>query len=313
MQKHIEEIRELVTRHKIEEALEKLIKVSKQEHDYRIMDSATILLQRFNACKEETIRGTIDNGDKSIEINKIAGGTLDLIRKLEKKQPEEKHTEEKHTEEIKSKVPGFSEDDLFRITKDALITIELEKIKEEFFDYDLEHLREKSLRKLFKFSDHTTVRISKEVFSFLSDIASTTRSGLTAEIAFTIRSLIVNFFPYEGDVEKNDEIEAIAQECIDTGNSMFYDAAIHLGNLKIAIHGILILKWIYWIGKNRKMESIKEKVLKTFEELRLTLQRPERSDLEHAKELLQIFKEDLDTRGLSYPRMPDHLLEKIDE
>lgn len=307
-QECLKSMRKLIKEDKIEEVLEKLIEISESETDFKIMDDAIALLQRFNACERKAIRGTIDNEARSIETNLITTGTISLIRALEKNQQGKNHTEE-----IKSKVPGFSEDDLFRIIKDVLIIIELEKIKEEFFDYDLEHLREKSLRKLFKFSDHTTVRISKEVFSFLSDIASTTRSGLTSEIAYTIRSLIINFFPYEGNVEKDDEIEAIAQECIYTGDLLFYDAAIHLGDLKIAIHGILILKWIYWVGENRKIESIKEKVLKTFEELKLTLQRRERSDLEHAKELLKIFKEDLDTRGLSYPPMPDHLLEKIDE
>jgi hypothetical protein len=42
-----------------------------------------------------------------------------------------------------------------------------------------------------------------------------------------------------------------------------------------------------------------------------TLDRPERNDLENAKQLVAVFKEDLDTYDLSFPTLPEHLYNLI--
>lgn len=79
----------------------------------------------------------------------------------------------------------------------------------------------------------------------------------------------------------------------------------------IAAYGLLIFKFIYRESKRNVNSDLAEYVLEQYNHLEQTLDRPERNDLEDAKELLRAFKNDLDSYDLSFPLFSNHLSKKF--
>lgn len=301
-------IRNYIRNGDTEKALNKLAKICDPDNDSKTQDSVYLLQNRYSILKRKMNKGLLNSEEETIERNKIIEAILSETRDLEE------NSKEREISPIEYSSDKALEEDIFRITKTALITIELEKIKEEFYDSDWNN-RNDVLRKLLKYSDHTTYRLADHVFVFLDSIASQTRSGLNFRTAYTIQYLVISFFPrFEKGTEDN-EFEYFASQAINIGFSLFYDAALYLKNLSVGIQGLSILKWAYLQGKKRDLENIMSRVIETFEELEGILKGDragtENNDLAYAKELLQIFKEDIDHPGLAYPLMPEPLFEII--
>jgi hypothetical protein len=205
----------------------------------------------------------------------------------------------------------LTEEDVLRITKTALISLEIEKIKEEYFDTDW-HNRENPLNKLYRFSDHSNGIVSGVIFDFLQSVANQTRSKMPSDIAMAINGLIMNFFSSSFE-ETEKELIKNGKKCIYIGYGLVYDSFIYLNNFKIASYGLSIIKFIYREGKQNKISELTESVLHQYEELERTLNRPERNDLNYAKELVKVFKDDLDTWDLGFPILPDHLYKLVEK
>ena len=207
---------------------------------------------------------------------------------------------------ISKEKPCLTEEDVLRITKTALIIIEIEKIKEKYFDANWEE-RENVLREFHKYSDHTNITVAELVFNFLSSAADQTRGGMTQNVTISIFSLTMDFFPYSEDTKDREKIMQLAIQCINTAFSLVYDAAIYLKDYNIIMYGLTILKYIYKKGKYEKMPELTVKVDEIYKELEQTLIRPERNDLKDALDLVLLFKADREEGTLSFPPLTETL------
>lgn len=199
----------------------------------------------------------------------------------------------------------LTEDDVFRMSKAAIIVLEIEKIKWEYYSSKGDK-KEEALNKLYWYSDHSSERVASAIFSFLDSISHTTRGGLPSDIAGSIHSLVLTFFPSSYETEEKERIKN-GKQCIYIGYGLVYDTFIFLNNFRIAEYGLSIWKFIYREGKRNGMPELAEAVLQQYKELEQNLDRPERDDLDNAKELVKVFKHDLDTWNLSFPVLPEHL------
>jgi hypothetical protein len=209
-----------------------------------------------------------------------------------------------------SPVTGLTTENLLTTSKNALIIIEIEKLKEDYFSANWEE-RSNIILKLHKFSDHTNFRVSVDVFNFLSMVADQTRSGITTSVAITIFSTILEFFPYSDNVDDNEKTIELANKCADIAFSLLYDTTIYLKNYEIAMYGLTILKYIYKKGIQQKLQPLIDKVNETYEEIEQTLQRPERNDLREALQLIKEFKTHIKKGTLSFPTLSDNLMKII--
>jgi hypothetical protein len=204
------------------------------------------------------------------------------------------------------KAATINEDDVLRITKTAIILLEIEKIKEKYFNENLDSKKD-ILARLYRFTDHSNEKIANAIFYFLDSISHLSTTKKPSDIASSIHSLVFTFFPSSYDTEEKKRIEN-GKQCTYIGFNLVYDAFIYLDNFRIAEYGLSILKIVYQNGKRNGMPELTKEVLRRYSELEQTLSRPERNDLGNAKEFVKIFKEDLEKRDLSFPILPYHLL-----
>ena len=210
-----------------------------------------------------------------------------------------------------SPIKELTTEDLLITCKNAVIIIEIETIKEEYFSAEWDE-RGKILGKLTKYSDHTNFRLAVDVFSFLSKAADQTRAGMTSDIASSILFNLEEFFPYyEEDDPENKLTAELGYEGIDIAFSICYDTAIYLKNFDVAMWGLTIFKFIYQIAQKKKLPQLIEKINSKYDELESTLQRPERNDLADMIELVKIFRGDIKEGSLTFPSLPDHLMKKV--
>ncbi len=209
-----------------------------------------------------------------------------------------------HQKEGKSsRKKQLTEDEIFRITTTAIILLEIEKIQEEFSGSGDEN---KLISKLDKYSRYNNEIVANRVLEILDRMADGTRSGMPDEVAASIFFSILSFYPssYGASLKVLTEL---GKRCINMGFSMAYDAFIYLNDIKVAEWGLNILKFIYRETKRKKMFELKKEVHRQYAELENILGRPERNDLQYAKDLVKVFKDDLDSNDLSFPVLPPHL------
>jgi hypothetical protein len=207
-------------------------------------------------------------------------------------------------------IVGLSEETLFKASISAIIITELKKIEEEYFEATWKE-RDILLNKLSKYSDYTNYRVNSEIFNFLSSIGSSTRHRMPYEIASTLFSLIIHFYNRPSNIKDHKENIEIAKRAIKIGGNVAYDAGIYLKNIKVLLEGLFIIKYVYGIGKECKIKQITDFALQELEDLKHSFNRPERSDLENSRRLLEICRNDIDDYGLMYPKMPDDLYNLI--
>lgn len=206
---------------------------------------------------------------------------------------------------LKQEILSKDKNELLRITKTAIIQLEIEKIKEEYYENDWQK-KSDILGKLYRYTNHSNEIIADSIFSFLYNASSQIRANMPSNIAGSIHSLILTFFPSSYETEKDERIEN-GKQCIYIGYNLVYDALIKINHLGIAEYGLAIWKFIYRESKRNNMPDLVDAVLKQYEELEQTLERPERNDLGNAKLLVKTFKDDLGTYDLSFPVLPEHL------
>lgn len=201
-------------------------------------------------------------------------------------------------------------EDLLTISKNALIIIEIEKFKEEYFLANW-HKRSSIILKLLKFYNHTNFRVAVDVLSFLARVSDQTRSGMTSDVSSSILDLLISFFPYSNDEDDNPKTIELANTCTNIAFNLVYDTTLYLKNYEIAMDGLTILKFIYKIGKQQKLQPIIDKVNETYDEIEETLQRPERNDLEEALQLIREFRVYIDKGTLAFPPLSENLMKLI--
>jgi hypothetical protein len=202
---------------------------------------------------------------------------------------------------------SLTEEDILRITKTAIIILEIEKIQEKYYSRQGVFRRE-TLDRLYRFTDHSNEKVASAVFSFLESVSHLATVKMPSRIASSIHSLVFTYFPSSHENERNDRLEN-GRQCIYIGFNLAYDAFIHLNNFRVAEYGLSIFKFIYQKSKEKGMLELTEEVLKYYNELEEHINRPERNDLGNAKEFVKIFKDDLENKGLGFPDLPEHLFE----
>ncbi len=202
----------------------------------------------------------------------------------------------------------LSKEDILEITKTAIIILEIEKIKGGYFDGGFINA-ESSLRKLYRYSDHSNGKVADAVFRFLQSVADQTRAKMPVAIASSLFQFVLTFS--SSYITSKKERHENGSQCLYIGYSLAYDAFIYLDDFEIAAYGLLILKFIYRESKRNGNSDLAECVLEQYNQLEQTLDRPERRDLQDAKELLRAFKNDLDSYDLSFPLFSDHLSKKF--
>lgn len=207
-----------------------------------------------------------------------------------------------------SPIGELNTEEMLTVTKNALIMIELEKIKAEFKnmesdDYDL------ILEKISVFSEHTNFRLAVDVFNFIALIADYARIGLPADKAFAIYRLILSFFPYSSSEADSKKVIMLASQCIGIGFSLVYDSVVYTRDLKVSVHGLMILKYAYLRGKQERLDAIMEEVRRTYTEIEKAAQRDDAKGKQEAIQLIELFKQDLEDPTLAYPVFPKNLMQ----
>lgn len=205
-----------------------------------------------------------------------------------------------------------AKNELLEVVKTGVTLIEIEKVIHENTDRSWE-AKENILSKFYQFTKHSNEVINTIIFDYLEHISNQTRSKMPSSIAGEIFSLIFKFFPASyGNDEKEERVKN-GEICLEIGFNLVYDAAIYLHNYRIIEYGLNIWKYIYREGRRKNITEWTKSVVKKYEEIEQNLNRPERKDLENSKELIQIFKEDLESWDLKSPVLPDHLYKLVEE
>jgi len=199
------------------------------------------------------------------------------------------------------------DEQLLVIAKNAIIIIELDKIKQEFYRKEWRE-RSEVISRLNIHVDHNNPRLAKDVIYFLEDVASTTRSGMTFGASLMVFSTMLNFFPSLYQDNNRTETIEIAKRCVYLGNNIVYDSFIHLRNFAVAACGLTILKFIYREAKDYGIKELTDEVNRAYSELEEQIKRPDRTDLVNAEVLLKTFKDDLESWDLSFPMLPEHIM-----
>ncbi|WP_416865441.1 MAG: HNH endonuclease [Imperialibacter sp.] len=210
-----------------------------------------------------------------------------------------------------SSLETLTEERLLFISKNAVIIIELEKIKEEYFGANWDE-RNNILERLNKFANHSNPRLALDIFEFLSLIAGQTQSGMTYSLATSVFGIVLNFFPPFYDEEKRPQAVELAKMCIHLGYNIAYDSFIHLRNIAIAMWGLTIIKYIYRSAKEYTLTELVEEVNRSYNELESILKRSEEKGLEDAQEMMKIFRADLNNAHLAFPMLTPHLMKRLE-
>ncbi len=201
----------------------------------------------------------------------------------------------------------LSESDILSICKTAIIILEIDKIESAYFKDNWE-LPENPLNEIHRFADHSSQQVINRVLSLLHTVSEHTRFKTSSQIANSLYTLMLTFFPPPHE-KKEIQIED-AQQCVHTGFNLTYDAFIYLNNFAIAEVGLSILKFVYREGKRRNISEITDYVLFYYSQIETTLERPGR-DFSKAKEFVKIMKADIDTLDLAFPSLPSDIYELI--
>lgn len=191
------------------------------------------------------------------------------------------------------------------VAKTALIILKIDKIEDKFNSKSIKK-KIKLLKKLLKFYKHRNEEIAHSVLDFLYSVSQTIRSSESIKVSEEINSLVYTYFPSTSDYDSEKLIEN-GKTCVHLAYNLIYDSFIWIDNLQIAINGLLIWKYIYRFAKEHNIKELIKEVDLYYKFLEDTLNRPERTDLENARKLVNIFKNDLDRPSMDYPDIPSDL------
>lgn len=241
---------------------------------------------------------------------KLSKATIIKFREAHYKNIEKKRMQS--VLNVTNSISKLTSEDLLQAAKDAILLLELEEIKEAYFNSTWNE-RIAVVERLNKFAQHGSYRTAYEVLSFLSSAAGQTRGGMPIDLAEKIAFLTVYFLPLPyTNVRKKEEFE-IGTICMNIGLGLAYDGAIKLRKLSILQYGLWLWKHVFVRAKKTKNTKLEKEVIQYYENFGSTLERPERSDLDNALELVLIFRKDLATSQLTLPIYTKQLDEIIDK
>ncbi len=203
-------------------------------------------------------------------------------------------------------IQKLTSEDLLNAAKDAIILLEIEKLKIEYFNISKSQ-RGSVLDKFDAYESHISLRVAYEILTFLVRVTYGTRDNMHPNTASQIYFLAITALQIPKEMSTVAEKVQLGAEALRISLNMFYDSVIHLNNLEIAQWALLLTKNVYWYSKGLKLKVLTEKVNETFREFERHLIRPERNDLDNAKLLLQVYKDDLAVRSMSFAPLPKHL------
>lgn len=212
---------------------------------------------------------------------------------------------------LTTNVSTLTSEDLLQAALDATIILELESVKSCYGDADWEE-KEAQIRKLSRYVLHTSNRTAYEILTFLMGAACEARAGMPEDLAGAIMWKAMDFFPtsYRKGNKRHD-VET-GKLCLAIGYSIAYDSPIKLGKLVLMPYGLTVWKHVYEHAKRTKNVRLLQEVIRHYDKLEETLQRPERNDLNNALEFVRVFRADLDEATFGFPPYPRHLIEIIE-
>lgn len=207
----------------------------------------------------------------------------------------------------------MSEEAILDTCKTALIILKVDEMREE---YELERdwqKRGQILNKLHKFSTHSNERLAQYILSLVLDVSYQTRYRFPEEIACSLESLVMSFFPssYKSIRERPQLIDN-GKICVYVGFNIAYDAFIKTDNFSVARWGLSIFQYIYRQAIQNNLVEVLDELNRQLNQLEETLRRPERSDLGDAQRLTSIYRNDLKRLMLDTPDMPEDLFHRIE-
>ena len=259
-----------------------------------VMDNLALLC--FDCHNDASVKGSLRKG--------LTPKTIKKYRDLKYQSVEVKRINALKV--FNSPLGELNSEEILRITKNAIIILEVENIKRDFFAAKWGE-RNAILSRLNVFVNHMNFRLALDIFSFLAVVADHTRAGMTSDVSSSIYHLIVRSFPYSSDESDNEMIIALSTQCINMAFSLIYDSIVCKLNLRIAMNGLMILKYVYLKGSYQHIENLKSEVIYTYTELARVLQRPDLVGIEEARQLISEFEKDLEIKSLTYPQLPEPL------
>jgi len=257
---------------------------------------SNLALLCFECHNEASVKGSLRKGLSAKAILKYRDHHYSVIQ----------NNRSQSLKKLNNSIKSLTSDDLIRAVTTAIILIEISKVEEEYYDCILRN-RNDIVLKLDKFSIQSNARIAFRVFSFLQKVAYQTRSGLPTQMAETIFSLTMEFFPSTDIVNNKKQLYEIGAQCISIAFTLVYDSTIHRKDFEITSWGLLILKFVYMQSKKLKTTLLSSKVLEAYSELERQLIRPERNDLDEAKRFINVFFLSFENSDLSFPIIPKDL------
>lgn len=269
-------------------------------NDNDINNLAFLCFEHHNLA---TIKGSLSKKLSKETIRKYRNHHYEVI------QTQRENAKQK----LNNPINSLNEEILLTISKNAIIIIELEKIKEQYYNAKTWDEKLLVVNQLKMFVNHKNARITYEIIDFLSVVASMTRANIPIDIAICIHMMVLNFSLSINEKIDKEKIIEINKRCIHLGANIAYDAFIHLRNLAIAQWGLNTIKYVYQMAKQNNIVELIESVNRSYDDLESTLQRPERTDLGFAIELTKIFRRDLDDSDLRFPILPHKLQKRVEE
>lgn len=296
-----EEIKDLVRDSKLEIALEEIQKLVNELGEVELENEVIIIQNRFKTLKRKIRLGTIKSDEENVETNRILKSTLDFISQLESEKLSLNYKKEN------KQLPSLSEGELLEAAKSAVIIVDLEKIKYKYFHSEL-HLREDVLDELRVYKPISTDITTIEIYNFLFEVADSINYRSSDDFGIAIFSLVMHFFP-----EETEEIDTILYLSTNIGSQLVSASIFNLENFKIGVYGLSTWKWVYLRAKWRGKKEIMERVKSEYEQVKNFFcgDNVKISNYEGKIQLIEIFEEDLEKGGLTFPEIPNEILKLI--
>lgn len=290
-------IEELIQNAELKTALEKLHELA-LKYDQYFEDSVNILLSRQRRLQDKEIKGIINNSEANHERNIITDSTLKLLADLERRK-----TDISNNKQLKFNSDPKNE--MMQAAISAVILVDLEKIRYRYF-YAPFHLRGDILDEIRVYKPISTDITTIEFYKFLLEVADSIGYGTPDNYGVKLLNLVGYFFP-----DDSENVETILDLSFNIGNLLVNTSFFNLENFEIGVYGLSIWKWVYLKAEAYKMEIFKEKIRKEYQSVKMVYDNfnIKVSNYEEKIRLMDIFKEDLEEKGLTFPNIPYDLLE----
>jgi hypothetical protein len=274
--------------------------------------ASAALSNKILSCRPNIEADFLDNGKIERDVLKSRDSARLLATyfpSAQEKLRQLQFSNEKHEHLKDSKT--LTEEDVLRITKTAIIIIEIETIKEEYFnnigsDWTI---RTTILYKLYRYTEHTNEKIAAAIFDFVQQTVNSRLEKPSTFVVATVKSLIFTYFP---STIKGDHSLRLknGKSCLDIAYYIIYDGFTHHDNFAMAEHGLSIFKFVYHHARRLHIQELEDYVNVYYDELELAL-RTNDKDFVNARLMLQVFKNDLGSNNLVTPTLPAEIITLI--